>query len=129
MTQYVTDTMAIVSYLSKRKLPLSVKQIFQSADLGLAKILIPSIVFVEIGYLSEKARIDVSLNDVLNHIASFANYSEQSLSFEIIVESYKISDIPELHDRLIGGTAKFLDIELITNDPLIQASAFVKTIW
>ena len=89
MTQYVTDTMAIVSYLSKRKLPLSVKQIFQSADLGLAKILIPSIVFVEIGYLSEKARIDVSLNDVLNHIASFANYSEQSLSFEIIVESYK----------------------------------------
>ena len=129
MTQYVTDTMAIVSYLSKRKLPLSVKQIFQSADLGLAKILIPSIVFVEIGYLSEKARIDVSLNDVLNHIASFANYSEQSLSFEIIVESYKISDIPELHDRLIGGTAKLLDIELITNDPLIQASAFVKTIW
>jgi predicted nucleic acid-binding protein len=129
MIKYVTDTMAIVSYLGKRKLPLSVKQIFQSADLGLVQILIPSIVFVEIGYLSEKERIDVSLVDILNHIDSFACYSEQSLSFAIVAESYKITDIPELHDRLIGGTAKFLDLELITNDPLIQASSFVKTIW
>jgi predicted nucleic acid-binding protein len=129
MKQYVTDTMAIVSYLGKRKLPPSVKQIFQSADLGLVQILIPSIVLVEIGYLSEKGRIDVDLNDVLKHIAEFPTYLEQALTFNIVVESYKISDIPELHDRLIGGTAMFLDLELITNDPFIQASRFVKTVW
>jgi PIN domain nuclease of toxin-antitoxin system len=84
---------------------------------------------VEIGYLSEKGRIDVSIPDVLKHLSHFSNYSEQPLTFEIVSESYKITDIPELHDRLIAGTAKFLDLELITNDPLIQASTFVKTIW
>ena len=30
---------------------------------------------------------------------------------------------------MIGAAAKYLNVELITNDPLIQASAFVKTIW
>ncbi len=127
--QYVTDTMAIVSYLGKRKLPISVKQLFQNADVGLTKIFIPSIVFVEIGYLFEKGRIDVSLSDVLEHISAFSNYFEKSLSIEVIVESYTITDIPELHDRLISGTAKFLNLELITNDPIIQASSFVKTVW
>lgn len=127
--QYVTDTMAIVSYLGKRKLPISVKQLFQNADVGLAQIYVPSIVFVEIGYLFEKGRIDVSLSDVLEHLSAFSNYSEKSLSIEVIVESYTITDIPELHDRLISGTAKFLNLELITNDPIIQASSFVKTVW
>lgn len=37
MKQYVTDTMAIVSYLGKRKIPPSVKQLFQLADLGLVQ--------------------------------------------------------------------------------------------
>jgi predicted nucleic acid-binding protein len=126
---YVTDTMAIVSYLGKRKIPVSVKSIFQSADLGLAQILIPSIVLVEIGYLSEKGRIDIGIADVLNHIATFPTYSEQALTFKIVSDSFKITDIPELHDRLIAGTAKFLNLQLITNDPLIQASSFVDTTW
>lgn len=67
--------------------------------------------------------------DVLDHLAKYSAYSKQDLSFEIISEAFKITDIPELHDRLIGGTAKFLDIELITNDPIIIASAFVQTFW
>ena len=40
-----------------------------------------------------------------------------------------ITDIPELHDRLIAATARIHNVELITNDPVIQASAFVRTIW
>ncbi len=129
MKQYVTDTMALVSYIGKRKLPISAKQIFQMADLGQNEILIPAIVLVEVAYLSEKERIDVSLKDIFNHMATFPNYFEQPLSFEILTQSFKITDIPELHDRIIGGTALFLDLELITNDPKIQASAFVKTVW
>lgn len=129
MKQYVTDTMALVSYVGKRKLPISVKQIFQMADLGQIQILIPAIVLVEVAYLFEKGRIDVSLKDIFNHLAAVPDYVEQPLSFEIVTQSFKITDIPELHDRIIGGTAAFLDLELITNDPKIQASTFVKTIW
>ena len=129
MTRYATDTMALVSYLGKRKMPPHIKQIFQLADVGLCEIVVPSVVFFEICYLSEKERIDVSPQDVLVHLAKYSSFSKQDLTFEIISEAFKISDIPELHDRLIGGTAKYLDIELITNDPIIIDSQFVKTFW
>ena len=59
MTRYTTDTMALVSYLGKRKMPPHVKQIFQLADVGLCEIIVPSVVFFEISYLAEKERIDV----------------------------------------------------------------------
>ncbi len=99
------------------------------ADLGLDEIRIPAIVFAEIAYLSEKGRIELSLNDVFEHLHTYTSYSEQALTFPIVLESYKISDIPELHDRLIAGTAKFLKYPLITNDPIIQKSSFVTTLW
>ena len=129
MSQYVTDTMAIVSYLSKRRLPPFVKQIFQSADVGLASILIPAIVAVEVGYLSGKGCIDVSLVDLKQHIDQYATYQLQPLTLEIIETSLLMTDIPELHDRLIAATARYMNLSLITNDPLIQASAHLQTVW
>lgn len=129
MSQYVTDTMTIVSYLSKRRLPPSVKRLFQSADVGLASILIPAIVAVEIGYLSGKGRIDVSLADLKQHIDQYATYQFQPLTLEIIETSLPMTDIPELHDRLIAVTARFMSLPLITNDPLIQASSHLQTVW
>ena len=59
----------------------------------------------------------------------FPNYKEYPLSFRVIQSSAGITDIRELHDRLIAGTALYLDLPLITNDPVIQASEFVKTVW
>ena len=115
--------------LGKRRLPPHVKQIFELTDVGLCEIIVPSVVFFEICYLSEKDRIDVSSQDIIAHLAKYPTYFQQDLTFEIISEAFKISDIPELHDRLIGGTAKYLDIELITNDPIIMESSFVKTFW
>ncbi len=47
----------------------------------------------------------------------------------MVVEAFKISSIPELHDRLITATDSKLGIPLLTNDPVIIASKFVKTIW
>lgn len=129
MIKYVTDTMALVSYIGKRRLPASTKQIFQSADANLVEILIPSVVFFEIHYLFERSRIDVSPNDVLQHLTKYPSFKKQDLTFEIVSKAFAINDIPELHDRLIGGTAHYFDAELITNDPLIQASQFVKTVW
>ena len=129
MTQYTTDTMAIVLYLSKRKMPSAVKQLFQSADLGLCQLVVPAIVAFEIGYLSEKGRIGTSLNQLRQHIAQYPAYQEHALSFDVIEAAFQISDIPELHDRLIAGTARLTNTTLITNDPVIQASTFIKTMW
>lgn len=47
----------------------------------------------------------------------------------MIEESFQIDDIPELHDRLIAGTAKKVDVPIITNDPEMEKSKHVDTIW
>lgn len=129
MSQYVTDTMAIVLYLSKRKLPLRVKQLFQSADLGLSFIMIRAFVAVEISFLSAKGRIDVSLADLQQHISKYPSYRFEPLTMDVIEASLPMTDIPELHDRLIAATGRLLGIPVITNDPDITASTFVDVVW
>ncbi|GAB3571572.1 hypothetical protein GCM10027578_30080 [Spirosoma luteolum] len=129
MSQYVTDTMTIVLYLSKRKLPLRVKQLFQSADLCLSSITIPAFVAVEISFLSAKGRIDMSLTDLQQHIDKYPSYRFEPLTMSVIEASFPITDIPELHDRLVAATGRLLSVPVITNDPDITASAFVDAVW
>jgi predicted nucleic acid-binding protein len=50
-------------------------------------------------------------------------------TLEVVQAAAQITDIPELNDRLIAGTARSLGLELVTNDQVIQASRFVKTTW
>jgi len=129
MNKYVTDTRAIIKFINGQKVISSkVTSIFKDADKGKNIIIIPSIVLFEIGYLHEKSRIPVSINDMENIIRVSVNYLEEKLSIDIIKAAFEITDIPELHDRLIAGTARYLDIPLITNDPVILKSRFVKTI-
>jgi len=42
--------------------------------------------------------------------------------------TFEMTDIPELHDRLIAGTARHLNLPLITNDPELLDSTFVKCV-
>lgn len=129
MNKYVTDTQAIIKFINGQKVISSkVTSIFKDADKGKNIIIIPSIVLFEIGYLHEKSRIPVSINDMENIIRVSVNYLEEKLSIDIIKAAFEITDIPELHDRLIAGTVRYLDIPLITNDPVILKSRFVKTI-
>ncbi len=129
MNEYVADTVGIVLHLEKRKSGAAAKQAMIEAETGNVLIHIPAIVFAEILYLSEKSRISLSLADIKKHLSKFPNFRPCNLSFEIIETAETITDIPELHDRLIAATAKYLGFELITNDSKIQNSTFVKTIW
>ena len=51
------------------------------------------------------------------------------MSVAVVQSAAQMFDIPELHDRLIAGTACLCDVALMTHDPVIQASASVKTVW
>ena len=126
---YVVDTMAFILKLEQRKLPKDVKSIFEMSEKGAVTLYIPSLSLAELSYLSEKGRIGISLNEVKAYLKSFENIKVYPLDLNIIETSFEITDIRELHDRLIAGTARFLNINLITNDPIIQASEFVKTFW
>ena len=127
--EYVTDTVGLILYLEKRKSGASAEQIFDSAENGQTIIHIPAMVFAEILYLSEKKRISANLSDVFQLLQNFPNFKEFPLNGDVIKSTEQITDIPELHDRIISAAAKHLNLELITNDIKIQNSAFVKTVW
>ena len=79
---------------------------------------------MEVLYLFEKNRIEVGLLHT-EDLLKGQNYQFEPLNLEILKTAAEIDDIPELHDRLIAATAKYLDIPIITNDPLIKKSKFV----
>ena len=94
------------------------------SDKAQSTIIIPAIVLMEVLYLFEKNRIDISLFQTEDLLKS-QNYQFEPLSLQILKTASEITDIPELHDRLIAATARYLDLPLITNDPVIRASEFV----
>ena len=128
-SEFVADTIGLVLHIEQRRLSEKVKSIFDSVELGSTILYVPVIVFAEILYLSEKQRIRTSIDEVEDYLKKYPNYKEYSLNFAVIQSAARITDIPELHDRLIAATARHLDRELITNDSVIQASAFVNTVW
>ena len=128
-SEFVADTIGLVLRIERRQLSEKVKSIFDSVESGSTIVYIPVIAFAEILYLSEKGRIHASIDTVEDYLKKYPNYKEYSLNFAVIQSAAEITDIPELHDRLIAATARHLDRELITNDSVIQASAFVKTVW
>ena len=128
-SEFATDTMGLVLWLERRKFSPTARALYESAEAGNVVIHIPAIVFAEILYLSERRRIQLALDQLAEHLKQFPRYREAAMSLGTIQSAAQITDVPELHDRLIAGTARRLGLALITNDPVIQASSFVKTIW
>ena len=86
-------------------------------------------VLAEIAYLAEKNKIDTDLQEAEVYIDKYKNIKERPMTINTVKMAFDIDDIPELHDRLIAASGKALDIEIITNDPDIQKSRHVNTIW
>jgi predicted nucleic acid-binding protein len=128
MSSYVTDTQALIKFMLGKKVINDVAhQAYLAADKGKATIIIPAVVMMEVMYLFEKNRIRIGLFEIEDLMDS-RNYRYEPLSLEILKTASKIDDIPELHDRLIAATARYLDLPLITNDPIIIKSIFVKVL-
>ena len=126
---YVCDTMAVVLWMEKRKRSTLVRNIFDSVENGEVKLNIPAIVLAEVGYLAERKRIETTLADINTIVEKHSNIRIIPLDSEIVNSAFKITDIPELHDRLISATAMLMNQELITNDKVIIDSKFIITIW
>jgi len=121
--------MALVLRLEKRKMGKEAKSIFEMAEEGDTTIFVPAIVLAEVMYLSEKGRIECSLKAFEEYARGFPKIRAASLNAKTLSAASSITDIPELHDRLIAATARQLKCPLLTNDPIIQASKFVSCLW
>lgn len=129
INSFVTDTMALILRLEKRKLSPKVRAIFERAENEELEITIPAMVLAEVGYLSEKGKIETNLDEVKKYYKRHKSIIIEPITVEIIEKAFEIYDIPELHDRIIAGTALKKKSELITNDPIISNSRFIKVVW
>ncbi|MBI2652898.1 PIN domain-containing protein [Candidatus Woesearchaeota archaeon] len=125
---YVIDTHPLVWYLAKAKLPSKLDEIFKASERGECIIFIPTIVLAEFYYLSEKGKIELNFQNVLNAIEKSSNFLIVPLNVDVIKMFSNIA-VKEIHDKIIIATAKLLNAKLITKDKEIMKSNDVDTIW
>jgi len=57
------------------------------------------------------------------------NFVLIALDYPIFQKKIDLNDIPELHDKIIVATAKYLNLPLITKDQTLHKLHHVKTVW
>lgn len=128
--RYAADTVALILRLENRRLGTDAAEAFSAAEQNRAVLYIPAFVFAEVMYLSEKQRISISITEVAAYIELHSeSVHEAPLDSLIVRTAQQITDVPELHDRLIAATARAYAAVLITNDSTLRASQFIQTIW
>ncbi len=133
MTDYVTDTHALIWYLEDSpRLGSAARVAFDACDQGENVIYIPTICLVEMVYLIEKGRIPQEMMVLLEKElkAGTSGLQLADLNIDVVNKVEKVirDDIPDLPDRIIAATALALKLPLITRDRKIQLSG-LKTIW
>jgi len=129
----VADTHTIIWYLNQDdRLSVEAQSILNTIDDSEDQVAISSMTLVEIVYLAERSRIHP---DLLEIVLSFLDDPDSSLveiplNREIVrvMEQIPKEEVPEMPDRIIGSTAMYLDVPLITKDHKLQESV-VPTVW
>jgi hypothetical protein len=88
----------------------------------------PHCITTEILYLAEKHRIPITLPQTLDFIESSSKYELVNLNPAILRVAMEIT-FPELHDRLILATAKWLEIPIISSDQLFTGVPGISVLW
>ena len=123
------DTHAFVWYLDKslnNKLSQKALKAIQEAE-GSYTIYIPIIVLMEILYLVEKGRINLSFPKLLLSLEESMNYRIVSFDAKLLKIAETIKGM-EAHDRVIMATALLTGSPLVSNDKEIRAQG-IKVIW
>ena len=101
----------------------------RNADASKHHVYLSAITLMEVLYLSEAKRVDVCLDELIRHVSSSVNYEIVPVNADVVLAAAEVDDVPELHDRIIVGTAKWLGVPILTGDGIISESSHVKTIW
>ncbi|MEH2138274.1 type II toxin-antitoxin system VapC family toxin [Nostoc sp.] len=133
MSNLVTDTHALIWYLEdSSRLSPAANQAFEECESGAIVIYIPTICLVEIVYLQEKGRISADMKSQLDAalIAGTSGMIIANLTDEIVTALATIprDSVPDMPDRIIAATAKYLGLPLISRDSRMPLSG-VAIIW
>jgi PIN domain nuclease of toxin-antitoxin system len=128
--EYLADTVAIVRHLRNHPaLGSEAARILREADEGVHHVFLSAITLMEVLYLSEAERIDIPLTELVGTVSSGRNYEIVPVDADVILAAVDIDDVPELHDRVIVATARYLGVPILTGDQVIAASRYAQTLW
>jgi len=127
---YVVDTHALLWWFTdNRQLGSKATEIFRKCEKGESVLFIPSIVIAEALSIFDKKRVAFDFRKLFAKITNSENYFIISLDLPILQEMIEMTDIPELHDKIIVSTSKYLGLPLITKDMFLRDLSHVKTVW
>ena len=134
MDEYVADAHAVIWHLfARQRLGTSAKAIFDDAQAGKAKILIPAVALAEVIMVVEKRRLPgitmQQLEIEYSLMRQSANYEFLPLLPDDIFNSRILTVIPDIFDRLIVSEALRMGVPLISNDTVIRSSGVVNVVW
>ncbi len=133
MSDLVTDTHALIWYLEDSpNLSAAANQAFEQCDRGEIIIYIPTICLVEIIYLQERRRISPDMRFQLDNALANGDSGLKlvNLTAEIVntLATIPRDNVPDMPDRIITATAKFMDLALISRDAKIISSG-ISILW
>lgn len=107
-------------------------QVFSSFFIGaelLRIIFIPSIVIAEALSIFDKKRLSFDFKNLFKKIKASENFVLIALDYPILEKMVALKEIPELHDKIIVSTAKYLKVPIVTKDKTLHKLPTIKTIW
>ena len=127
---FVADTHALLwRFTNSPKMSSRASEIFEKCENGENIIFIPSIVIAESLSIFDKKRISFNFKNLLKKIYTSENFVLIALDYPILQKMMALKEVPELHDKIIVSTAKYLKVSIITKDKILQKLPSIKTIW
>jgi hypothetical protein len=90
---------------------------------------IPAIVFAELFYLNVKHNFITDFRAEFQKISQSGQFILTTFQAEDVLDFDKDSAVKEMHDRMIVGVARRLNVPLLTKDLNITSSGLVKIVW
>ena len=130
MPDYVCDTHALAWYLSgSQKLSVNARTVLDEAINGGSLVIVPAIVIAELIMMIEKRGLAIDLSEVIATLRQFPGFLISSLSPEITLRIQTLTQLADLHDRLIVAEALERSAILLTRDEQVAGSGLVPVAW
>jgi len=127
---FVTDTHALLWWFTdSSKMGPKASAIYDRCERGEVIIFIPTIVIAEALSIFDKRRLSFDFKKLFERIHVSENFVLVALDYPILQKMVDLKDLPELHDKIVVSTAKYLSLPIITKDQVIQGLSGVETIW
>ena len=123
------DTHILIWYfIGSKRLPRKAKQLIDDCLAGKGFLLIPTIVLSESLDIAEKRKVEFDFPAMYQLIQMESTFEVIGFSQDIFEETLTISEIQEIHDRIIVATARLYSAHVLTKDRIIKNSGEVEAL-